>query len=838
MRYVNLFVFINLFCFTLNAQNYSISGKVIDTDSRSSLPFVNIVINDSRFGGTSDIDGKFSFESSKKIEFLTLSYVGYETLVYPIGNKTDKLVIRLKQTEYELPEYVVLPGINPAHRIIENAITNRDINDPEKLPSFSYTSYDKVIFSLELDSLPMSMDTITVDTSDFMLRKYLEEHHIFIMETVSERKFMSPDRNNEKIIATKVAGFKNPIFIFLLSQLQSTSFYKERITIADKNYINPVSKGSTKKYFFLLQDTVYTERGDSVFIISYRPLKNTNFDGLKGVISINSHNWAIQNVRAEPAGIEKGISMRIEQMYELLEGYQWFPVQLNTEIILNNISIHDSSIILSSGGGEDTNSSADSTVSANDSLSKKGINMPFGKGKSYIKNINLNPGFRQRDFNYLAVDVDPDASQRDDIFWKGYRIDSLTSKEEETYKFIDSISKEAHLERMAQTLETLLTGKIPWGYFDLDLNRFLRYNSYEGLALGLGLHTNRRLSEAFTLGGFARYGFKDKKIKYGGDINLILHRNSDLNLRMIYLNGVTETGGVSFFDDARGFIRPDMYRDMFVNRMDNTEMYKASAGFRTLKWMKMNIGITKSYKEVTNNYKYGISNENVKVYFNSFDFTEVNVGFRYAYNEKYIRNMKKKISLGTDYPIIWFQYTRGIKGFLDGDFDYNRYDLKIEKSFYTNYIGKSTFKMAAGYVDENIPYTNLYNGNASYRTFTLYAPNSFGTMRMNEFLSNKYLALYFTHDFGKLLVRNERFHPEFAFVTNIGFGWLDYNNNHYNIDYKTMEKGYYESGLLINKILVTQLSSLGLGILYRYGPYTFPYALDNIGGKITISFLF
>ncbi len=255
---------------------------------------------------------------------------------------------------------------------------------------------------------------------------------------------MAPDKNVEHVIATKISGLKDPIFVFLLSQMQSTSFYSDRISILNKNYINPISKGSTNKYFFLLEDTLYTGRGDSVFVISYRPRINTNFDGLKGVISINTNKWAIQNVIAEPVKRQGMFSLKIQQMYDYIDGKQWFPVQLNTEVFLNNIVVHDSTIVMTTG--------------LPDSMK---MQIPFGKGKSYIRDINLNPDLRKRDFGNVEVDVDPNAGHRKPGYWQGYRVDSLTQKEKNTYKFIDSIGREANFDRIAKSYETLMTGKIP-----------------------------------------------------------------------------------------------------------------------------------------------------------------------------------------------------------------------------------------------------------------------------------------------------------------------------------------------------------------------------------------
>ncbi|MCX6248158.1 MAG: DUF5686 family protein, partial [Bacteroidetes bacterium] len=287
---------------------FYVSGKVTDSKTREPLAFVNIVINNSQFGGTTDIDGKFKLHSAQPVKKLQLSYVGYLPLTYPVGSKTDNLAIQLTRTEIELTEVDILPGINPAHRIIRNAIENRDQNDPEKLSSFSYTSYDKTIFTAEADTsvnkefkdtisldedqkkmvsdlLPpdtLKKDSVRVDSMDARVKKFLNRQYLFLMENVTKRKFLAPDKNYNQVIATRMSGFKDPIFVFLTTQIQSFSFYKPFITIIQSNYVNPISNGSLSKYFFKIEDTIYSSK-DTVFVISFRPRKGTNFDGMKGV---------------------------------------------------------------------------------------------------------------------------------------------------------------------------------------------------------------------------------------------------------------------------------------------------------------------------------------------------------------------------------------------------------------------------------------------------------------------------------------------------------------------------------------------------------------------------
>jgi hypothetical protein len=55
--------------------------------------------------------------------------------------------------------------------------------------------------------------------------------------------------------------------------------------------------------------------------------------------------------------------------------------------------------------------------------------------------------------------------------------------------------------------------------------------------------------------------------------------------------------------------------------------------------------------------------------------------------------------------------------------------------------------------------------------------------------------------------------------------------------FRSMEKGYYEAGLLIDKLFNLNTSGFGIGAFYNYGPYASPYAEKNITLKIGISFV-
>jgi hypothetical protein len=792
---------------TASGQAYIVQGKVIDSETREALAFVNLVINHGKHGGVTDIDGKFSLSYPEPVTSLTASHMGYETAVYQVGEKTKGLLIRLTPAVIELSEVEIIPGENPAHRIISNVISSRDLNDPEKLPSFSYTSYDKMYFTIRSDSA-FIMDTTVLHTGARELRGFLEDKYFFFMETVSERKFLFPDKNSERVIASRISGFKDPIVVFLISQIQSTSFYDEVITIADKNYINPISRGSLRKYLFILQDTIFHPgTTDTTFIVYYRPLLNTNFDGLEGLLYINTHKWAIENVTAEPFLDDRGLSIRIQQKYELIDGQAWFPVQLNTDLLIRFAEV-----------------TADS------------VSYPLvGIGKSYIRDIRINPEVMKKEFSNVEIEVMPYAFSQADHLLAAYRTDSLSLRESNTYAYIDSIGREYRFDEMAKGFETFMTGKIPWKWINFDMRKFLRYNDYESIYMGLGVETNQNISSRFSVGGFTGYGFRDKHFKYGTNITCFPWKDAEMEIGLSYQNDVAEPGGTHYFDDFLKFSY-DNYREPLLMRMDRIEEFEGSFGFRSLSYLKTFITFRRTFKEPGYDYYFGPPGEDLTLLSNSFHFTEGSVSFRYAFGEKFLKNVRTKVSLGTSWPVVWLTYTKGFDGILGGEFDYNRFDLKIQKSFFIKYLGQTDLMLRAGYIDRVLPYSNLFNGNGSYHSFTLYAPHSFATMRLNEFLMDRYVALYVSHNFGKLLFRTTRFAPGLELTTNIGYGFLEDPEYHHHITFQTMDKGFYESGLNINELLnISGIISVGLGVHYRYGPYHLDRELDNFAFKFTMT---
>ncbi|MDR2008966.1 MAG: DUF5686 and carboxypeptidase regulatory-like domain-containing protein [Bacteroidales bacterium] len=813
--FVILFVFLTIssFCQT------KFGGKVIDSKTKEPLAFVNIIYSSSNYGTTTDLDGYFTIESYDKIEFLKVSYLGYITKTITkeeIGNKRY-FEIQLEENAFYLSEVTILPGINPAHRIIDEVINNADRNNPEKMRSFSYMSYSRfhitVGFNIagSITVLPkkeeLKTDSVSVlDTTgnkEFdRVMDVLTSQYLFLSENVSERKFSYPDNNKETVLAQRVSGLKNPSFVLLGSQFQSLSFYKDYITILDKKYLSPVSKGSTKRYFFQIEDTMYNEKADTIFIISYRPLHGKNFEGMQGVMHINTNGYAIQNVSAKPYEKSKTFDINIQQKYELIEDTQWFPVQLNTDIIINMIEVI-----------------ADS------------ISIPcIGIGKTYISDISLNPDHKRKDFNQLNVVVNDDASKKDETFWNTYRKEALTEKDLKTYEVIDSLGDEFNFDRFLNVMEIVASGYIPFKFINFDLLSIYNYNKYEGSRLGLGLSTNDRMLTWASAGGYFAYGFRDKAWKYGGHLSFLFHRPSETKLILGYKKDLSLSDDYTF-QQGQALSFSNYVMDMFLSEMDSVTQYYASFQFSTLKYLRANVMFSYTEKNIINQDRYNYREPLNMHYFNS----EIGIYLRYAYKEKFMQTPRgNRISLGTKYPILHFNITKSIPLF-DADNDYFKYEASVYKKFVIRNAGETHLQLTGGLIDGIAPYSELYYiaGISSWLNFD----NVFNTMRINEFISDRFACAFVRHDFGSLLWKGKKFSPKFAIVTAAGWGDAklvlapeeDYQA-------KLMNKGYYESGLQINGIItMSKLFGYGLGVYYRYGPYSRTKEIENWAFKLTLT---
>jgi hypothetical protein len=319
-------------------------------------------------------------------------------------------------------------------------------------------------------------------------------------------------------------------------------------------------------------------------------------------------------------------------------------------------------------------------------------------------------------------------------------------------------------------MEKVAQDKIQVGFMDIDISRFLAYNKFEGVRVGLGAHTNDELIKNLSVGGFFGYGLKDHQWKYGGDAILTLNKEKELQLIARHQYELLETGNTTL-----DFFRPRQFdfRKYLAEQMDRIQQSSLILGFRALKYAQVNIALNNT--RIDPQYAYTFQPREVS-FIHQYTTTDITLNLRYAFKEKLIKTLGQRVSMGTKYPVFSLSYTRGIQDWFEGDFDYNKVEARIEQFIYFRNLGESKIRIEAGYIDNPLPYGLLFTGEGSYiRNFSVLIKIHFKRETIRVFIGS-ICSLHYSHNFGSLLLHIGNWKPSITLHQNIGWGSLTHRN--------------------------------------------------------------
>jgi hypothetical protein len=387
------------------------------------------------------------------------------------------------------------------------------------------------------------------------------------------------------------------------------------------------------------------------------------------------------------------------------------------------------------------------------------------------------------------------------------------------------------LDRRIKFLIAAGTGRFPIGPIELDLDKIIDYNEYEGFRLGAGIHTAPNLIKWANFGAYVAYGFKDKEVKYGGDAEFTLHQNLGLQLRGAYYHDVREMGAQEFLVSDNPSLN-EMYRDFVIQRMDVVDGWNAGLRINPLRGWHFEAQFR--HQDVESKHGYIYSPDGSEIAITRFRFAEVRAGFRFAPFEKKLKLGGREIMQDKGAFVLWVTATKGLKGVLLSNFDYWKADLKLQGKFRIRNIGMEHWQLSAGWISTPVPYFKMYTPRSNYEELSVFSPNSFETMRPNEFLNQYQVTVHHRHNFGSVKTGINWIRPEFHWANAFGIGWLRQPFEHSGFKIRDMSMGFYETGLVIEDIIKVNVIGIGGGVFYRYGPYAFSDQIDNLAFKLSM----
>lgn len=782
------------------AQADRLTIHVYDQVTKQPIPFVHVKVKGKeRAGTTTDTRGAFYADSFGENEVLIFSHVSYQTEEISLSSIRRTFSVYLVQNTQELAVFEFSAGENPALPFVRKAIQNRELNNPDRQDSYRYSSYNKVVMTIDGLIENPEVDDTTVN--------FLKGGHLFMTESYSEVRYRRPGRRNETVKASKVSGIENPTFAALSTTFQPFSVYTDHIRVLEIPYVNPISQDGMRKYEYFLEDSLQTDAG-TAYLISYQPKPGKSHHLGKGLVYISSQNFALENFLLKPADESGQILFEIQQKNRY-DGQHWFPEQLNSIYVFNELDV----------------SGRKAKLVNQTFLSDVGIN-------------DLGP-----DQKISPVSVTYDLTK--DYDWSALRKDSLSTREFLTYQRFDELDAKTKLilNKGADLISYLSTGRIKLGVVDLLPRRILRLNEYERFGLGLGLSTNQTLSDFFRVEGYFRYGTRDQAWKYGGLLSLYLHPDQDAKLLFSYSQDIDEPGR-SILGTGRTFATAGhLYRNFQANRMDLVERYAFEYTQMPLPGFRYRLIGSVENRQQQFGYALTAPPDEFPAQFTA---TEATLELNYTGSQSTTRIGNELVALTLSYPVIGLRVSKAIPDLFGGNQDFVNTEFRVQHQWSSGNSLHQLHLSAQGVWGSDLPisYLNTGYGVRAQDSNRYDLPVSFAgylqTMQIYEFFSDRSAHINYAYLTGPLFVKKAKgisVAPQLKFHQSFAIGTLSDPGRYSFVPFKTMEKGFWESGLeLTNLIKLTsgiQIQGWGVGVFYRYGPYALPDSRDNL--RFTLS---
>lgn len=752
----SLVLLLMLFPILLSAQ-LSVSGTTVDGVTKQPISFVNIQLKGTMVGAISDLQGKFTITVTDESQILSFSCVGYHSVDVIASQLLVSSKVSLMPQQFKLAEVTVVPGMNPATEVMRRVVEHADEFNPNLNHNYSAIVYHKLVFSLD-EPILSKKGTLLSD--------------MLLIEGVSEKMNKAPDKHAERMISGRVRGFKDPALAFLAAQLQPFTFYEKEILLLGENYLNPVSQAGLRNYNFILEDTLWDSCSDTLLYISFFPKKGSITKTMRGTFHIRLPQYVVTTVTASSAQENANITLDIRQNYRQHDEGFWFPDQLESTLHMNGVSASSGAVTAS--------------------------------GKSYVATVNFNPQFGPHTFS--GPDFTDEGISADDQLVDRYRQVPFTASDSAAIFLMDSLSRVVSLDRILQIQKSAILGSIPIGKIDLEYHRLLGYNAFEGWKTGLGLSTNEKLWPKFRLGGYAVFGFRDENWKYGAQMRRNFKNGGHLMLKG--RNDVAETGSFLFLD---GFSleSPEIFHGFLPETMDREKTALLEIKTPIVRNLDGQMEYRISQVEPLIPYRFRVVDAAAVA--DPFRLNEVAMKIKWMPGQKVMKNTFGITRQSSAWPTLWLNATYGA-GNEAVDFKYLKFEARIHQIVKLQSWSATDLRIESGIIRGKHPDALLYSAFGIRKNIGIELPFSLATMQANEFAVSQFNHLFFRHTIYPFAGSHHRFKPEIALSAN--GGWSNASTL-----YKTYEKGYYETGVVVDNLLNVLIFKYGVGFHYRLGHY-------------------
>jgi len=748
----------NLLSLLFITLGYIASAQIVGTinnTKKEALPFVNILIENTYKGTTSNDDGYYELNITEpKTYTIVYTYLGYKTVKKKVA--IDKfpyeINITLEEESVSLSEVVVSAENNPADAIMRQAIAKRKDN-LDKINSFKADFYSRglikikdapeKIFGQEVGDLGGGLDSTRSGI-------------IYLSETISKIQYLRPDKLKEKITASKVSGnssgfsFNNAIDV-------DYNFYNNTIEFGNE-IISPIANNAFSYYRYKLEGVFYDDRGNLINKVNVIP-KRENDPIFSGSIYIVEDQWTIYALELDITGVQARIPavdiISLKQSFSYSETNSiWALISQSLDFKYKFLGI-------------------------------KGD----GRFTAVYSNYEINAPLKTKDFGREIVAFEDQANKKDSIFWNKIRPVPLTLEERTDYTKKDSIQivKESkpYLDSIDRVNNKFKLGSI-LGYtfqnshkdyrfgYDIPIGG-VQFNTVQGYTAKANIFYTKNYDDFkrfFRANATLQYGFSDDRLRATGSLS---YKFNNISRAFLTLSGGVRTEQFNpaipiapfintistlFFED--NYLK--LYDKSYVQLNYSEELFNGFRLYTGLSYERRKslfnttdqVYINEDNDTYTSNNPldetaYGVES------FETHNILKANVSAQINFGQEYLSYPNSKFNVGNeDYPTLTLSYEKGF-GATNSDYNFDQIKARLYQSFNIADKGRFRYNVRAGkfFNADDIAFMDYqhFNGNQTHVSTEGNYTNVFNNLDYYAGSTNDaYLEAHVEHDFNGFLL--------------------------------------------------------------------------------------
>ncbi|MCU4177331.1 DUF5686 family protein [Carboxylicivirga sp. N1Y90] len=725
-------VLILLFSWITASAQKEISGCVIDSKTKGTVPMVNVYFKGTTIGTMSDSLGYFRLKSQSYKDTLVFSSIGYNQKMIKVSKLKSPCEIFLQPDQINLNEVSVKPDDSWVRGILKRMVKARDENNPNKHERSIYEKYYKREYHLS------NVDSALMNSGPFKDHQHLFKTSyngsktlpVFVSEQIVNNEYQKkPLKLKSTVVADNTAGLgvlgDYEVGGYTAGLNMHFNFYTNFVKIFDENFASPAASNGWFYYRYYLVDSAMVEDVKHYKIL-FTP-KRKHDKAFRGHMVIENERHSIVSVEAALSSKSNTNflkEMDISLSYGLVQGGEPFFNEQNVIAKFDYLPF------------ELPGQERRMELEVNQYTSFSNVDVKSTEA------IQLST----RSISYESIKL-PDYKYQDSTYWNKARHLPLNEMEKTMIASIDSVNDIPVIKIMDNTARMMMTGYYDVGKFELGpYMNFVQFNKIEGVRIYAGGRTSKEISKRWMMWGGVGYGLRTEKISgtLGGGYKLnTIKRNvfklfyDDRYIRMgenrkilyLYENMLTTS--------ENNLISAFFVRDTFdeLHRQKNVNLsyeHEWRSGVSSTLNLSYRLQFSPEF------YPFIYQGQKVK-HINAF---EAALDFRFSFKEKIVDDEFMRLYLNTSYPIFHFTLTGGRVEYANVQDYYTKAHATVKHSIN---LGQTRFKYAleAGAIFGKVPFSLLEipRGNETYGYY-LY---DFNMLNYLEFAHDRYLHGYFDY---------------------------------------------------------------------------------------------